>query len=168
MSFAVSTYERGQHRSRARCLSQTSPLGRPRVLPLGIVGMSHMKQRINLLGKQYNIVSVKQFDVVECSKCGALHGRVGQRYCVPCHNAYMREWRKAHPLTKEQRIKDTCRSYANVYKGRGHIERQNCQECGAGNSQMHHEDYSKPLDVTWLCRPCHLHIHSQAKIQRAA
>jgi ribosomal protein L40E len=38
------------------------------------------------------IVSMKQF----CSKCGAKNPRIGQRYCLSCHRAYMRKYRSEH------------------------------------------------------------------------
>lgn len=62
-------------------------------------------------------------------------------------------------MTAEQRLKDICRSYANVYKRRGLLVRASCADCGSADSQMHHEDYSQPLVVTWLCRACHLRRH---------
>lgn len=40
----------------------------------------------------------------------------------------------------------------------GKIERPNyCSDCGLATSNLeaHHEDYSKPLDVEWLCTRCH-------------
>jgi ribosomal protein S27AE len=30
-----------------------------------------------------------------------------------------------------------------------------CPRCGHGPVQAHHADYSKPLEVTWLCQRCH-------------
>jgi len=99
---------------------------------------------------------------MKCPKCGAIHSRKNgswiSGYCNPCHAGYMREWRKTHPLTEEQRMKDSCRSYAGTYLRRGKIEKSPCLKCGKSDSQMHHEDYSKPLSVEWLCRPCHLSI----------
>lgn len=53
------------------------------------------------------------------------------------------------------------RCYANVYQRRGKLIPKNCQDCGSTESQKHHEDYSKPLDVIWLCRPCHLNRHRE-------
>ena len=36
-----------------------------------------------------------------------------------------------------------------------------CSLCGAsGIIDGHHEDYSKPLDVIWVCRQCHADIHN--------
>ena len=40
--------------------------------------------------------------------------------------------------------------------------RKPCEVCGSEKSQAHHEDYSKPLEVVWLCKP----HHSQADARR--
>lgn len=74
------------------------------------------------------------------------------------HAAYMREWRKTHPMTDTQRKRDAARSYAKVYLSRGLITRQGCAVCD-GRAQMHHPDYDRPLDVIWLCEKHHRDVH---------
>jgi len=34
-----------------------------------------------------------------------------------------------------------------------------CEICGCEKSEAHHDDYSRPLDVRWLCRVHHLMHH---------
>jgi hypothetical protein len=37
----------------------------------------------------------------------------------------------------------------------GKLSRKPCVVCGETKSQAHHDDYTKPLDVEWLCAGCH-------------
>lgn len=93
-----------------------------------------------------------------CALCGSWREN-NHGYCNRCQAAYMREWRSRHPMTAEQRRRDSARSYAGVYLRRGKIQRSACVRCESSQSQMHHPDYTKPLEVVWLCRPCHLGLH---------
>lgn len=42
---------------------------------------------------------------------------------------------------------------------------QSCVKCGDGPTDAHHEDYSKPLKVIWLCRQCHVDLHAAEKAE---
>lgn len=81
-------------------------------------------------------------------------------YCRLCKNKSTQENRKVHSLlTLEQRKKANARSYLNVYIRRGAIKKRPCAICGELDTQAHHEDYDKPLDVIWLCKWHHLNYH---------
>lgn len=50
---------------------------------------------------------------------------------------------------------------------RGEIEKPiYCELCGVFHVKIHahHEDYSKPLDVLWLCQDCHQTLHVEKRI----
>lgn len=42
----------------------------------------------------------------------------------------------------------------------GKIKKQPCQVCAEEKVHAHHKDYSKPLDVIWLCARCHHRLHA--------
>lgn len=42
---------------------------------------------------------------------------------------------------------------------RGKLARQKCDVCGARPTEAHHDDYSKPLEIRWLCVACHAEHH---------
>lgn len=48
----------------------------------------------------------------------------------------------------------------------GALIRQPCQVCGETKVDAHHEDYSKPLNVWWLCRKHHVELHKKARAAR--
>lgn len=72
-------------------------------------------------------------------------------------NASMQRHYALHPekLIAHRAVKNALRA--------GRLTRQPCVECGAPNAQAHHEDYAKPLDVTWLCDPHHKARHRVMK-----
>lgn len=45
----------------------------------------------------------------------------------------------------------------------GSVSRAKCRDCGSVRTEAHHHDYSKPLDIVWLCRAHHLAEHARIK-----
>lgn len=73
---------------------------------------------------------------------------------------------KAYALRKNKREEQRHPEKVNARKQvkraieAGYIKRQPCEICGSTDRvHAHHNDYSKPLDVQWLCVPHHLEVH---------
>lgn len=42
----------------------------------------------------------------------------------------------------------------------GRLQRgSSCEVCGQPATEAHHHDYTRPLDVWWLCASCHSRLH---------
>jgi hypothetical protein len=70
---------------------------------------------------------------------------------------FVRKWRKANPEKK--------RAHDAVERAlrRGELVRGPCEVKGCQNrSEAHHDDYSQPLQVRWLCRAHHKEAHRPA------
>jgi len=132
---------------------------------LPVFNVFHGTNTVNLV---FNVIKMPaKFFKTEpqriCSKCeGPLEeNRIGrQYYCKRCQAEISRKTRKKHSeLSEDEKKRANARSYLNQYVRRGVIKKQPCQICGNPEVQAHHKDYSKPLEVVWLCKPCHIEMH---------
>lgn len=74
------------------------------------------------------------------------------------------ERRRATEIRRQAKSpeKHKARSLANYAKQSGKLVKpKSCESCNEDNPQleMHHSDYMKPLDVTFLCKRCHAATH---------
>lgn len=136
-----------------------------------------MEKQCTLCGGTFPLESFYKAD-------GCKDGRAGQ--CIPCVKArsrirqvvkkdhiraYERQRSKlphrvvlrsaqilrekhAHPERMKARI-----AVSNAVRD-GRLRKMDCAFCGSSNTVAHHHDYMKPLDVTWLCTPCHTRFHA--------
>ena len=61
--------------------------------------------------------------------------------------------------TKETKKKKYAHGCVRHALSSGKLVRQPCEVCNEPRSQAHHDDYSKPLDVKWLCVKHHAERH---------
>lgn len=67
--------------------------------------------------------------------------------------------KKRYPLKEKARQK----LHQAIYSGK--IDKKPCEVCGKKKYiQAHHSDYSKPLEVTWLCAIHHAEEHKKLKL----
>lgn len=70
---------------------------------------------------------------------------------------YTKRFRRRHPTAHAAHVAVT----SAVRAGRL-VRPKACPECGAsGKVQAHHDDYSQPLTVRWMCRTCHRKWHAR-------
>ena len=68
---------------------------------------------------------------------------------------YLRKYREGNPDKYHAHI-----MVRNHIRGGKLTRATECEECGSdSNIHAHHEDYSKPLEVVWLCAACHAKRH---------
>lgn len=77
----------------------------------------------------------------------------------PERKAKQAEYLKRRRLREPE--KDKARRRVAYAVQTGQIKRMPCESCGSMRVQAHHYDYSKPLDIKWLCFTCHRAEHGQ-------
>lgn len=103
-----------------------------------------------------NIEHVRQYDRMR----GSMPHRVAARKeyqktqaFAESHEAAVKRWQAKHP---ERRAAQT--AVGNALRS-GLLQKQPCWACG-DEAEAHHPDYSRLLDVVWLCNPHHREVHA--------
>ena len=80
-------------------------------------------------------------------------GKIPER--IKANTETTRAWRE------EDKRRSRAHSAVSYAIRSGLLVRLPCIRCGEEKSLAHHEDYDKPLDVMWLCQPCHKQRHKE-------
>ena len=110
--------------------------------------------------------TIENFPPSKVSKSGL------NSWCRACKGKndiiYSRKYRKEHKETIARKLKEYLKRYPKRYKAmnlankairKGELKRKPCEVCGALKVHAHHEDYSQPLNVKWLCPKHHKELH---------
>jgi len=94
----------------------------------------------------------------EChnTKCFGYHKKNRNQYLKKkriYNKKYGTEMKRKHRENNPEKVK--ARNMVTRAIQKGILKRQPCEECGEIKSEAHHDDYSKQLEVRWLCEKHH-------------
>lgn len=110
-------------------------------------------------------------------KCGVIKERINDSYCSACTTIKKRELRqkraldpdfqkkereKANKIYQENyqhRLKRICREATHRRISSGKLIKEPCEVCGDIKVEAHHDDYTQPMKVRWLCKKHHVEHH---------
>lgn len=114
--------------------------------------------------------------VNKCKECNKKDVQANYRANRDYYRKYeAKRQQRAERRVANQRYQKTRRErFPKKYKARmalgnavrdGRVQRHPCERCGSLRVHGHHEDYSKPLDVVWLCVEHHHERHAELRAQ---
>ena len=124
------------------------------------------------LAEFYRHPQMKDGHLNKCKECTKIdvftnYRRNRQHYAEYERERSKRPKRKGRALEyqRKRRSENPMKYRANTKLGNAkrseEIVQGECEICGAPNTEGHHDDYEKPLDVRWLCRKHHLQKHGK-------
>lgn len=105
-----------------------------------------------------NIERIRQYDKMRALMPHRVEARQSYQKTAAfaeSHKASAKRWEAKHPDRRK-----ASNIVWNAIRA-GHLKKQTCWVCG-NNAQAHHPDYSRPLDVVWLCPMHHKQTHALA------
>ncbi len=119
----------------------------------------------------YRHPSMKDGRLNKCKKCACLDAFIQRRTDSSINERERARSRQPHrvalrkSITKKWSLANKRARHAHsavAYALRsGKLRKTPCAMCGKEkNIHAHHQDYSKPLDVVWLCTQCHRRLHA--------
>lgn len=127
----------------------------------------------------------KLYYTYRCKACSYLYRRKWYRKNLKKMRKYYREyekdpkyykqWCENNPdyqnnyhknrkkIDSEFRKQANCRAKTHYFVKKGKLKKQPCTKCGEEKAQVHHKNYNDPLDIIWLCKPCHLALHTKKR-----
>lgn len=107
----------------------------------------------------------------KCKECTKRDVRANRRIKLEQYREYDRDRFKNDPERRAAQYAYTAQleeKYPEKRRARhmvsnairdGRLIRKPCEVCGHLKAEAHHDDYSKPLDVRWLCKDHHEAFH---------
>lgn len=126
--------------------------------------------KVKLLSEFYCLARMADGHFGKCKVCFIQDVKDNYRKRLDQYHAYERE-RSQDPERREAmysiarrgRVRHPDRTVARAAVGNAirdrRLIRQPCEICGSPKAEAHHDDYSKPLDVQWLCWTHHQEHH---------
>ena len=118
-----------------------------------------VKERVNK-HRQENLERVRAYDRMRGSQPHRVAARLQYqqtRAFSQSHAAAAKRWAAKHPEREAAHIK-----FRNAVRD-GKVKPWPCEVCGTDRVEGHHPDYSRPLQVVWLCNQHHREAHEMTK-----
>jgi len=115
---------------------------------------------------------ITDYFVKVCSRINKKGQKIYYYWCNDCNTERVKKYRDSGGIKKireavyrsveKHKEKQSARAKLHYWIKKGLIKKpKHCEKCKEEKIEAHHTDYSKPLEVLWLCKKHHRQEHEK-------